>query len=84
MLLKIFSEHFFINIFKLHYVIFLHSTDVTWATWRLKSPATRPFVQRLAEANNMKETSKIRATSATGLLWGESTVERWIPLTKGQ
>ena len=37
------------------------------ATWHLKSLATQLFVQQLGH---------------TGPLWGESTRDRWIPLTK--
>ena len=47
--------------------------------WLLKSRTIRLFFQRLMQSNN-KKTSK---TCITGLLWGESIADQWIPLTKG-
>ena len=49
-------------------------------TYRLLSPAHRLFVQQFVQAT-IKEPSKLRVT---GPLWGESTGDRWIPITKGQ
>ena len=53
--------------------------DVTWASRRLKLPATE-LLRRLLRRTS-KNTSKLRVT---GPLWGESTGARWIPRTKGQ
>ena len=46
-----------------------HYSDVTWAPWYLKSPATRMFPQQLVHATG-KEPSKL---PIIGTLWGEST-----------
>ena len=32
-----------------------HQSDVTWASWRLKSPATRLSVQQLVQASNKED-----------------------------
>ena len=56
-----------------------HYSDVTWPWWRPRSPAIRVFAQQFARAD-VKETSKLRVT---GPLYGESTGDRCIPLTKG-
>ena len=49
-----------------------------WARWRLKSPASRSFVQPFFQAQikgNIKAPHHLP-------LWGESTGDRWIPLKK--
>ena len=59
-----------------------HYIDITWLPRHLKSPATRLFVQQLVKAN-IKE-NIISKFHITGPLWGESTSDQWIPLTKGR
>ena len=51
-----------------------------WARWRLKSPAPRMFAQPFVQAQ-IKENMK---APRHWPLWGESTGNRWIPLTKDQ
>ena len=51
-----------------------------WVWWRLKLTALQVFVQRFY-GDYIKESIKVRIT---GPLWGESTSDRWFPLTKGQ
>ena len=51
-----------------------------WARWRLKSPASRVFIQTFVQAQ-VKENIKLPRHWP---LWGEFTGERWIPRTKGQ
>ena len=51
-----------------------------WARWRLKSPASRVFAQPFIQAQ-IKENIK---TPRHWPLWGESSGDGWIPLTKGQ
>ena len=48
-----------------------HYSDVTWASWRLQSPASQMFIPAYIKENNK---SRI-----TGPLWRESTVDRWLP-----
>ena len=51
-----------------------------WARWRLKSPAPPLFAQPFAQAQiNENITAPCHWS-----LWGESTGDRWIPLTKDQ
>ena len=50
------------------------------ARWRLKSPASRLFAQAFVQVQ-IKENIK---APHHWPLWGESTGDRWIPLTKGQ
>ena len=50
-----------------------HYNDVTWASWRLKSPATRFFVQQLVQltTNNIKAPhhwSFLRKSTGNGLI----------------
>ena len=68
-------------IWKLHQgaiknLFILFNVTSNWARWRLKSPASRLFVQ-----TQIKENIK---ASRHWPFWGESTGHRWIPLTKGQ
>ena len=51
----------------------LHYNDITWVSWRLKSPATRLFIQRFVRATRKHQTTP----------YWESNGDRWIPLTKG-
>ena len=51
-----------------------------WPSCRLKSPATRRFIQRFALVN-IKEASKLWVAAPSG---GEFTDDRWIPRTKHQ
>ena len=51
-----------------------------WARWRLKSQASRLLAQSFVQAQ-IKENVK---APRHWPLWGESTGDRWIPLTKGQ
>ena len=51
-----------------------------WARWRLKSPASRLFTRAFIQTQ-IKENIK---APRHWPLWGESTNDRWIPLTKGQ
>ena len=44
-----------------------------------KSPTILPILQQLVRVNNKQSTPRI-----TDLLWGESTGDMWIPLTKGK
>ena len=46
----------------------------------LSYPATWLFVQKLFQTSK----KKISKLPITGPLWGESTFDQWIPLTKGQ
>ena len=46
-------------------------------SWLLRSPANLVFVQQFIKAN-------IKAPNITGFLWGESSGDRWIPLTNDQ
>ena len=51
-----------------------------WAWWRLKSLASQFFAQPFVQAQ-IKENIKALCHR---LSWGESSCDRWIPLTKGQ
>ena len=51
--------------------IYIYKGNVTWTSWRLKSPVTW-FVQQL----NKETITKI---VITGPLWRESTNDQWIP-----
>ena len=55
-------------------------SDFTWASWRHKSSGKRLFVQQLVHAN--KKGDRITVCVANPL-WGETTNDRWILLTKG-
>ena len=55
-----------------------HYADITWASWCLKSLATRLFIQQLFRLTT-KKTWKLRIT---GPLWRETTEDWWIPLIK--
>ena len=55
-------------------------SDVTLATWSLKSPATRPFVLQLVEADNK---IKQKAPHYFSFVRG-TTDEWWIPNTRDQ
>ena len=46
-----------------------HESDITWAPWRLKPPATRMFIKKLI-INYHKNTSQFRITDS---IWREST-----------
>ena len=35
-----------------HFIEFSHNSDTTWASWCLKSPASRLFVQKFVEVHN--------------------------------
>ena len=55
-----------------------HNSDVTWVSWRLKSPTTRLFVHFFpTDKYNLQ-------ASHHWLLWCESTGVQWFSLTKGQ
>ena len=56
-----------------------HYNDIAGRSWPHKSPITWLFIQQLVQANNTQ--NKLRMT---GPLWGKSTSDQWIPLTKGQ
>ena len=68
------------------YITIIHQEDCNitvtsqWARWRLKLPASRLFAQPFVQAQ-IKENKKVPRHWP---LWGESTCDRWIPLTKGQ
>ena len=51
--------------------------DVTWASCRLELPATGRFVRQFVHETSPKLHINVP-------LWGDSTGDRWIPLTKGQ
>ena len=51
-----------------------------WVLWRLKSPASRLYVQPFIQAQIMENIKALRHWP----LWGEFTGDRWIPRTKGQ
>ena len=53
----------------------VHDSDVTWASYRLKSPATH----LLSVYSNQPEKATLRIT---GLFWGDSN--QWNSFTKGQ
>ena len=53
-------------------------SDVTWVSWRLKSPAHQPFVQQFVPTTN--KASKLRIS---GSLWKESTGDWWDSPYKG-
>ena len=50
-----------------------------WARWRLKSPASRVFVQPFVQTQIKENIIAPRHWP----LWGEFTGDRWIPRTKG-
>ena len=50
--------------------------DVTWAPWHLKLPTTRMLFNSVCWLL-IKETSKLWITGSS---WGESVIDRWIPL----
>ena len=58
------------------------ATNITvipwWAQWRLKSPAFRVFAEPFVQAQIKDNIKALRRWP----LWGESTGDRWIPLTK--
>ena len=54
--------------------------DVESSSWRLELPVNRVSVKQFVQTDN-KETSQFHAAIP---LWGESTVDRWIPRTKRQ
>ena len=58
-----------------------HFCDVTWTSWRLKSPASGLYVRQRIFRPTTKKTPKIHITV---LLWWKSTGQRWIPFTKGR
>ena len=64
------GRHWYLNIY----------SDIIWTSWRLKSLATWVIVPQFVQSS----TKKISKVLITGLLWGESTGDRWIPLTEGQ
>ena len=41
------------------FILYHHNNDVIWATWRLKPPATRSFVQQLLRANGYELITRI-------------------------
>ena len=57
-----------------------HYIDVIMSAMASKSPAYRLFVQPFVQAH-IKENIKAKRHSS---LWGESTGDRWFPLSKGQ
>ena len=59
------TSNFLENVMKTAYY-----SDVTWTSWRLKSPVTRLFVQQLTQANFE---GKIKVLHITGALRGKST-----------
>ena len=62
------------------YIFVTHYSDVIWALWRFKSPASRLFAQPFIQAQ-IKENIK---APHHWPLWGEFTGDRWIPHTMGQ
>ena len=64
----------------LEYDLFLIAMTSHWAPWRLKSQATRLFARPPVQAH-IKENIK---DPRHWPLWGESTGQRCIPLTKDQ
>ena len=48
--------------------------------WRLKSQSSRLFTQPFIQAQIKEDIKALRHWP----LWGESTSNQWIPLTKGQ
>ena len=58
----------------------LDFTDIKLESLRLKSQATRLFIEQFILEKN-KEISKVHVT---GHSWAESTSDWWIPHTKGQ
>ena len=62
-----------------HAVCFSNTVTSQWAPWRLKSPGSGLFGQPFLQAH-IKEYSK---APCHWPWWGESTVDRWIPLNKG-
>ena len=57
-----------------------HYSDVIMRAMVLKSPASRLVIQPFVQAQIKENTKAPRHWP----LWGESTGDRWIPLTKGQ
>ena len=51
-----------------------------WALWHIKSLAFRLFAQPVVQAHIKENRKALRHWP----LWGESTADLWIPLTKGQ
>ena len=66
-----------ISMLKISFIITMTSS---WARWRFKSPASRLFTQPFLQTQ-INENIKTRRHWP---LWGEFTVDRWIPRTKGQ
>ena len=64
---------------RLRFPCYPSAVSITVMLWRLKSPATRMFVQQFFFTITSKEISKVRITGPMG---GESTDDRRIPLTK--
>ena len=59
----------------------IHYSDVTWASWCLKSLTNQLFVQQLVQAYNKGDTKALHFWVP---FWRESTIDQWIPPTKGQ
>ena len=59
-----------------------HHRDVTWASWRLESPASRHIC--LAVCLSQHQRRHQCSICITGLLRRESTGDQWISLTKRQ
>ena len=57
----------------------VYNSDGTWASWRLKSPASPPFVRTVCSGQHDKLDLPVARPK-----WGESTGHQWIHLTKGQ
>ena len=57
-----------------------HYSDVIRAWWRLKSPASRLFIQPFIQAYTKENIKAPRHWP----LWGEFTCDWWIPRTKDQ
>ena len=65
------------NVRQLHHGLPTHYTHATWSSRRLKSLASRLFTQEFVQANT-------KGISNRWPLWGESTGDQYIHLTKGQ
>ena len=62
------------------YSLIPHYSDVIWARWRIKSPASPLFIQPFIRTHSKEN---IKAPGHWPLC-GEFTGDRWIPRTSGQ
>ena len=69
-----------LHCFRVFFIIIRCYITITWASGHLNSPSPGMFVEQFVEADVKGDIKASRYC----LLWGESTRNRWISLTKGQ